>query len=153
MSKHMVILAVVLVLAGCGATTTTRTTLPPGQYENAQRILGYAKAMREAMAPSTHPPAEPTNYVASGRELQTGSSRVSALTPPPPFTTSHEHILHGLLGQLAINGKLEQAARAHNTVAISNDVAGLQPFAEKIRAGLAESNEVLERCARSRYSC
>jgi hypothetical protein len=153
MSKHMVILAAVLALAGCGLSTTTSTTLPPRQYENAQHILGYAKAMREAMTPFTHPFAEPTNYVATGHELQTASSRLAALTPPSPFTTSHEHILHGLQGQLALNGKLEQAARSHDSVAISNLLAKLQPYAETIRAGEAESDEVLRRCARSRYSC
>jgi hypothetical protein len=115
--------------------------------------LGYTKALQQTMAPFMTPPAEPTNYAVGNRELRTASSRLSALTPPPQFNSSHERILHGLQGGLAIGGKLEQAARSHDTVAIRNLVARLQPYAESVRAGLAESNQVLTRCARSRYSC
>jgi hypothetical protein len=149
----LIVPGLVPVLLGCGAMAKTSTTLPPGQKENALHILGYAKSLRETMTPFTHPPAGPTNYAAANRELQAATSRLSALTPPPPFSASHERILHGLLGQLALGGKLEQAARSHDTLAITNLVAKLQPYAESIRAGLAESNQVLRRCVRSRYSC
>jgi hypothetical protein len=145
--------AVTALLSGCGESSKTSTTLPPIQYENAQHILGYAKAVRETMAPFTHPFAEPTNYPAAARELRTAISRLSALTPPPQLRGAHEHLLHGLGGQLATTRKLEAAARAHDTVAISNLVAKLQPDAETIRAGIAEGNQVLIRCERARYSC
>ena len=136
-----------------GEGSKTRTALPPVQYENAQRILGYAKAVGETMAPFTHPFAEPTNYPAASREIRTAISRLSALTPPPQLRARHVHILHGLRGQLSTNRKLEAAGRSHDTVAISNLVAQLQPDAETIRAGIAESNQVLARCERRRYSC
>jgi hypothetical protein len=105
------------------------------------------------MIPLTHRPTGPTNYAAANRKLQMATNRLSALMPPPPFSASHEHILHGLRGQLGLGGKLEQAARSHGTVAIRNLVAKLQAYAESIRAGVAESNRVLIRCVRTRYSC
>jgi hypothetical protein len=141
------------VLSACGEASKTSTTLSPAQYETGQHMVGYTRSLRGIMAPFTHPPAEPTNYAAAARQLQTAIGSLSALSPPPQLLAAHEHILQGLRGQLATSHQLEAAARSHNAVAISNLVAKYQPDAETIRSGLGETNQVLARCESDRYTC
>jgi hypothetical protein len=151
--KGFVLVLLPAALSGCGGGTTTASSSLPQlssvQYENAQRLFSYARALSVIMAPFQNAPA----HLTTRRELHTGASRLSALVPPPAFRASHDHILHGMLSQLALLSKLEDAGHAHDAVALRNVELKLQPPAQEVQSGLAETNEVLARCESSHYSC
>jgi hypothetical protein len=128
-------------------------SLPPAQYENAQRIGGYVQAVNKLNAPFTHPPTEPTNYAKGAQLLRTAIAELSALTPPSQFQAAHEKLLKGFRGELAAFAGLETGKRTHNAVALSNAEAKNVQSSEVVRSGLAEEVAVLTRCQHNNFSC
>jgi len=58
-----------------------------------------------------------------------------------------------MLGQLALNPKFQQAARAHDTTALHNVQAKNARQGEAISAALSEYGQELVKCQGDNFSC
>jgi hypothetical protein len=145
-----------MALSACsqgGSASKNAPKLSPAQQENAQRLNGYVVAFERILTPLSHQPSNSTDYLAAGRALRAATSSLAALAPPPPFRTSHDRVLLGMLNQLALNPKFVQAARAHNTAALRTVEAENAQQGELISAALAEYGQQLVKCQADSFSC
>ena len=148
--------AAVASLSACGSgsgSTTSSASLPPVQYENAQRIGAYVLAVNKINAPFNHPPTEPTNLAKGAQLLRTAVAELGVLTPPPQFQAIQAKLLKGLHGELAAFAELEAAKRAHNAVALSNAESKNVAAGEVVRAALAEVEPVVRGCEQDKFTC
>ena len=156
------ILAAPTMLSACseGARTSSTATvsrnapqLSKAQYENAQRLNAYVVAFERILTPLSHQPANPTDYLAAGRTLRAATKSLAALVPPPQFRTSHDRVLAGMLSQLALNPRFEQAARAHDASGLHNAGVKNARQGEAIRAALSEYAQEITACQQRKFSC
>jgi hypothetical protein len=152
----VLLLTAPLALSACGENGTTSRNAPKlsrAQQDNAQRLNAYVVAFERILTPLSHQPANPTDYLEAGRALRAATKALAALVPPPQFRTSHDRVLRGMLGQLALNPKFQQAARAHDTTALHNVQAENARQGEAINAALSEYGQELVKCQGDNFSC
>jgi hypothetical protein len=70
-----------LVLSGCGGSSTT-SSVSPEQSDNAQRDVGYVRAINQIMGPFSKPPASMSDYAGATLRLRTAIRQLGALMPP-----------------------------------------------------------------------
>ena len=140
-------------LAGCGSTggTTNTAKLTPQQSDNAQRDVGYVRAVNQVMAPFNKPPPNLTDYVAAGRELDTAIRGLGSLSAPPPFAFSQAHLVAALRAQSALVPRIARAARTHDLVAENNIEAQNLRAEADVRISTQEIVQAYNRCRSANF--
>jgi hypothetical protein len=146
--------AVALGLAGCGEGSKTGSTqLSPTQYDNEQQVGGYVKALHQILAPTAHPPTEPTNYAKARQVLQTSLNELKAVAPPPQFRVFHAKFIRGVQEELATLPAFERGQRTHNAVLINTAEEADLKAEHVVREALAEGETMLNKCKHDSFSC
>ena len=143
-------------LAACGEGSKGKagtSQLSPTQYDNAQRIGGYIRALNKVEAPFTHPSTEPTNYTKAAQLLRANIAELASITPPEQFRATQAKLVRGLRRELATTPEFERGKRTHNPIAINNAEAKNVEAEHVVREALAEGGAVLSRCQHDSFSC
>jgi hypothetical protein len=144
-----------MTLSACGEgskqtpSSTKVSQLSPVQYENYQRLGAYVKAVSQIEARASHS----ANFGLAVTNLRRLIAGLSALSPPPQLTASHERLLKGFRGELTTSLEYEAGQKAHNAAA-SNKARQKNAEAEQAtRAALAEDVAEVRKCEGDRFSC
>lgn len=143
-------------IAGCGGgtgSTSTKPKLSPQQYDNAQSIAAYIPAVRHALAPFSHPQANPTDIGHAERLLRTAIGELKALTPPTGFAKYQADLVRALEGQVATSPALAAALRAKAPTALNNAQAKNTQAGNRVRAAIAEGDAALTKCKANNFTC
>lgn len=142
----LALVAGVLALCGCGGSSTTSSTASPQQADNAQRDVGYLKAMNQIMLPFTKPPASLTDYAGAARRLNKAVTQLKSLRPPAPFAPSQARLVAALREQAALSPRMARAHAAHDSLTLNKLETQLLDAEQVIRAAAQEEAAVYNRC-------
>ena len=147
--------SVTIALSGCGSSGSSKTSQPsPQQSDNAQRDVGYLRALNQIMAPFTKPPASLTDYASAERVVRKAIADLGLLVAPTPFAPSQAQLVAALRAQAALAPRMAHAAAARDAAALNNLEARMLTAETGVRAATREAVDAYNRCRATKFrSC
>jgi hypothetical protein len=144
-----VVVALSPLATGCGGSSSSTAgskTLPPAEYGAEQQVVAYVRAYDSALAPFTHPPANPRDLRHALALEDQAIATLKGTVPPPRFESDHRALIGALESERTAIGQVGSAVANHNPVAASNAEA-------RNVAGQAAVNAAIQKLASDIGTC